>query len=176
MSRISLKHPLVRFLVYALVLYVAWFVIYELWLHPKQTVDLWVIDITIAISKSILELLGYTVFTGTERLIGIDGTAGLWVGDNCNGLVLFALFAGFIIAFPGPVIKKLVYIPVGILMIQLVNIIRIVVLAIIQTKSYEMTEFNHTYTFTIIIYGFIFFLWMYWVNKLSGHSVSKADA
>lgn len=173
-----LKNPVVRFLLKAVLLYVAWFVIYELWLHPKQTVDLWVIDVTIGISKWILEMLGYTIFTGSERLIGVDGFPGLWVGDNCNGLVLFALFAGFVIAYPGPVLKKLIYIPIGILILQLLNIIRVVVLAIIQTYSLEMTQFNHTYTFTIIIYGAIFLLWMYWVNKLSGHSlgISKAKA
>lgn len=168
----SFKNPVVRFLIYALLLYIAWFLIYELWLHPRQTVDLFVIDISIAISKWILEILGYQVFTGVERMIGIDGFPGLWIGDNCNGMVLFALFSGFVIAYPGPVKKKLVYIPIGILLIQLLNIARIVILAIIQTHSLEMTEFNHTYTFTIIIYGFIFFLWMYWVNRLSGHALS----
>jgi exosortase family protein XrtF len=167
-----LKTPVARFLIKALLLYAAWFLVYELWLHPRQTLDLWVIDITIAMSKWILELLGYTVFTGSERLIGIDGVPGLWVGDNCNGLVLFALFTGFVIAYPGPVMRKLVYIPVGILILQILNVIRIVVLAIIQTYSLEMTQFNHTYTFTIIIYGTIFGLWMYWVNRLSGHSLS----
>ena len=167
-----LKNPVARFLIKAVLLYVAWFLIYELWLHPRQTVDLWVIDITIGMSKWILELLGYTIFTGSERLIGVDGYPGLWVGDNCNGLVLFALFAGFVIAYPGLIVRKLIYIPSGIIILQLLNVARVVVLAIIQTHSLEMTQFNHTYTFTIIIYGAIFMLWMYWVNKLSGYSLS----
>ena len=53
--------------------------------------DLFVIDKTIAFSKWILESLGYTVFTGAERVIGVDGTGGLWIGDNCNGVDLFEL-------------------------------------------------------------------------------------
>lgn len=39
--------------------------------------------------------LGFPVFAGnnpTIRTIGIDGTNGLWIGDPCNGLSLFALF------------------------------------------------------------------------------------
>lgn len=171
-----LKNPISAFLIKALLLYAAWFFIYEMWLHPRQTLDLFVIDTSIRPSKWILEALGYEVFTGSDRLIGIQGVPGLWVGDNCNGIALFALFAGFIIAYPGPWKKKLLYIPVGILLLQVLYIIRIVVLAIIQTYSLEMTEFNHTYTFNIIIYGFIFFMWMRWVNKYSDFSFTSAKS
>ena len=160
------KNPAVRFIVIVFLLYIGWYCIYNLWLHPAETVDLFVIDVTISISRFILETLGYTVFTGVDRVIGVDGTGGLWIGDNCNGIVLFALFAGFIIAYPGSWKKKLVYIPAGILLIELMNVLRIVFLAILDTHSRAWTEFNHTYTFTIIIYAFIFLLWMYWV-KLS---------
>jgi exosortase family protein XrtF len=138
-----------------------------MWLHPMETVDLAVIDFSINISAFILKSLGYTVYTATERVIGIDGTGGLWIGDNCNGMSLFGLFSGFIIAYPGSWKKKLIYIPVGILLIEFMNIIRIIVLAILDTYSRAWTEFNHTYTFTIVIYGFIFLLWMTWVNRFS---------
>lgn len=176
MNLAFLKNPITRFLIYAVLLYAAWFLIYELWLHPRQSVDLFVIDITLKASKWILELMGYTVFTGSDRLMGIDGFPGLWMGDNCNGLVLFALFSGFVIAYPGPVRKKLWYIPLGIIALEILNVIRVVALAIIQTHSLEMTQFNHTYTFTIIIYGFIFMLWMVWVNKLSGHAIKNVKS
>jgi exosortase family protein XrtF len=111
-----------------------------------------------------------------ERVIGVDGTGGLWIGDNCNGIALFALFTGFIIAYPGNWKKKLVYIPVGILLIQCLNIIRIVSLAILDTRSRAWTEINHTYTFTIIIYGFIFFLWMFWTNKVSDKTLTLSNS
>jgi exosortase family protein XrtF len=162
-----LKKPINRFLLLILAFYLGWYLIYNLWLHPAETLDLFVIDVTVAVSKKILELLGYTVFTGSDRLIGIDGTGGLWIGDNCNGIALFALFTGFIIAYPGNWKKKLYYIPIGIILIELMNILRVVLLAILDTHSRAWTEFNHTYTFTIVIYGFIFLMWMIWVNKVS---------
>lgn len=162
-----LKNPLIRFLISVFVLYILWYLIYDLWLHPNEKLDLFVIDITISISKWLLELFGYTVYTGADRLIGVDGASGLWIGDNCNGIVLFSLFAGFIIAYQGKIKYKLIYIPLGIISIQLLNVLRVVILAILDTYSRAWTEFNHTYTFTIIIYGYIFFLWMLWVNKFS---------
>ena len=162
-----LKNPIVRFLIIVFALYIGWYFIYNLWLHPAETLDLYVIDATVAASKWILESLGYAVYTGADRLIGIDGASGLWIGDNCNGIALFSLFACFIIAYKGKIKYKLIYIPLGIISIQLLNIFRVVVLAIIDTYSREWTEFNHTYTFTIIIYGYIFLLWMTWVNRFS---------
>lgn len=169
----ALKQPVYRFLLYLLLFYSGWYILYNLWLHPDGTLDLYVIDLTINISKSILEALGYLVFTGTERVIGVDGTGGLWIGDNCNGISLFALFSGFIIAYPGNWKKKLLYIPLGIILIELLNILRIVGLAILDTYSRTWTEFNHTYTFTILIYAFIFFLWMLWANKIAENTLRR---
>ncbi|MGQ0829531.1 MAG: exosortase X [Bacteroidota bacterium] len=172
------KNPVVRFLISIFILYIIWYCVYNLWLHPLGTVDLIVIDTSIVISKWMLESLNYTVFTGVERVIGIDGTGGLWIGDNCNGITLFALFAGFIIAYKGRAKQKLFYIILGILSLELLNVFRIVGLAILDTQSRAWTEFNHTYTFNIIIYAYIFLLWMMWVNKFSNkqkpENISKA--
>ena len=163
-----LKSPVFIFLFKALGLYLLWFVIYELWLHPMGKLDIWVIKRTLNLSLASLKGIGFHTFTGSDRLIGIDGTNGLWMGDNCDSIELCALFAGFIIAFPGAWIKKLWYIPLGIIIIFLLNVLRVDMLAIIQKYlSYKWLEFNHTYTFTVIVYAFIFLLWFYWVKKLS---------
>jgi exosortase family protein XrtF len=171
-----LKNPITRFLLTILSFYLIWYLVYDLWLHPAEKLDLFVIDITVAASKWLLELFGYLVFTGSDRLIGVDGTSGLWIGDNCNGIALFAQFAGFIIAYPGNWIKKLFFIPLGIIIIELLNILRVVGLAILDTYSRTWTEFNHTYTFSIVIYGVIFLLWMLWVNKISDKTLSVKKA
>jgi exosortase family protein XrtF len=169
------KNSITRFLITLFSFYLGWYLIYNLWLHPREKLDLFVIDLTIQASKWLLELLGHTVYTGADRLIGVDGTGGLWIGDNCNGIALFALFAGFIIAYPGNWKKKTIFVICGILIIEILNIFRIVFLAIIDTYSRTWTEFNHTYTFTIIIYACIFLLWMLWTNKISGNTLKRTE-
>jgi exosortase family protein XrtF len=169
------KNRITKFLITLFSFYILWYFIYNLWLHPNEKLDLFIIDFTVMASKWVLELFGYNVFTGIDRLIGIDGTGGLWIGDNCNGIALFALFAGFIIAYPGSRKKKFFFITAGILIIELLNVLRIVLLAILDTHSRTWTEFNHTYTFTIVIYGCIFFLWMIWTNKISDTSLESNE-
>jgi exosortase family protein XrtF len=162
------NEPMVRFLVSGLALYLAWFALYEWWVHPLKWVDRAVVDNTISISQVVLNRIGYAAEIDGNRMIRIPGTPGLFIGDNCNGISLFALFSIFIIAFPGKVPAKFFFIPAGILLIHLLNVVRVVFLAIIETYSYSWTEFNHSYTFTILIYACIFFMWLFWINKFSG--------
>ena len=172
------ENSVLFFLVKALFLYVLWYVFYELWLHPNGKLDGFVIDNLIRSGEFILTNFGYHLIpepdvTGTIRTLGIDGTHGLWIGDPCNGISLFVLFAGFVVAYPGPLKKKLWFIPLGIISIHLLNIIRIISLVFITYKSPQYLEFNHTYTFTILVYSYVFMLWMLWANKLS---VSKTNS
>jgi exosortase family protein XrtF len=101
------------------------------------------------------------------QVIGIDGSNGVWVGSNCNAITLFALFAVFIISYPGNQKHKWWYLVLGMITIHLLNILRVAALAIIARNSPLSLDFNHTYTFTFLIYGYIFLLWMIWVSRFA---------
>ncbi|MGP8217180.1 MAG: exosortase X [Bacteroidia bacterium] len=163
-----LKKPLYQFLLRALGFYVFWYLVYELWLHPYSSVDIWVVKTTMNTARYLLDMLGFATFGREPRLIGIDGTPGLWMGDNCDSIELCAIFSGFIIAFPGFWKHKLWYIPLGWILITFMNILRIIALALIQRYcSRNFLDFNHTYAFTILVYGFIFILWFIWIKRIT---------
>lgn len=171
--------PLYRFLTKAVLLYILYYFVYELWLNQEGTLDLLVIRNLEDVSSFVLQTFGYSLISEshdvTIRTLGIDGTNGIWIGDPCNGLTLFALFTGFVIAFPGPIKTKAWFIPVGLMAIHILNILRIIALALIiyYFPDPEVLEFNHTYTFTLIVYGFVFWLWYLWANRFSGISMKK---
>lgn len=159
-----------RFIGTFLGLYVAWLMLYEWVIHPWGWLDQLVINDSSLWALFFLDLVGFATFQGnheTIRTIGIDGTHGLWIGDPCNGLTLFALFTFFIIAYPGSWKHKLWFIPAGITVIHFLNIIRIAALCVIVQKSPEWLDFNHTYLFQVFMYGFIFLLWYVWIKKFS---------
>ena len=125
-----LSNPFLLFLLKAALLYIGWEFLYELWLHPNRTLELLVVSNITFLVNTILQFLGYSlidsgVMYDYERTLGIDGTHGLYIADSCTGVPLMALFAGFIIAYPGSIIRKLIYIPIGLGIIHLINIIRI---------------------------------------------------
>lgn len=159
-----------RFLLLFLGMYAAWKMLYEWVIHPWGYLDTLVINDSSLWAIWVLDTLGFETFQGnheTIRTIGVQGSSGLWIGDPCNGLTLFALFSLFILAYPGNWKHKLWYIPAGITLIHIMNIIRIAVLCIITKNSPEMLDFNHTYLFQTLMYGFIFLLWYIWIKKFS---------
>lgn len=179
MIRSLFLNPLIKFLVTAGVLLLGWNLLYELYLHPYTLIDRYVVDNLIFFSSILLEGLGYDLMPAPPaaqqiRTIGIDGTTGVWIGDPCNGIELFALFLIFMLAYPGPVRKKLWYIPMGLIIIHFVNILRISALTIIVDIDPSWLEFNHNYTFYIIVYSAVFALWYFWAFRISGASLKNA--
>jgi exosortase family protein XrtF len=165
------QNAFVKFLITAGILYFVLFLIYQFFIKRYTLYDQQFIGSIINASESVLHTLGFKTFKVLQdrdmQVIGIDGSNGVWVGSNCNAITLFTLFAIFIIAYPGNQRHKWWFIPAGILAIHLLNIMRVVALAIIADISPTYLAFNHTYTFTFLVYGFIFLLWMTWVNKFS---------
>lgn len=166
-------NPFIRFLLFAGVLYLGWYWLYHDVINPAQLLDKAVIDNLVYLSSNVLSGLGYDLIPEPPeayqiRTVGIDGTYGLWIGDPCNGLNLFALFTIFIACYPGNWKNKLWFIPLGIILIHLINVLRIVALCIIVKIDYKYLDFNHDYTFTVVVYGFMFLLWIWWANKFSG--------
>lgn len=176
-----IRQPMVRFIIIFSILVVAWFSLYENIyridsLFYGTSVNGLEKDVSILIAKYsnlFVSLFGYTptldqttdyVITSIE---GTYNTHGVWIGEPCNGIKVFGLFAIFIIAFPGPIKKKLWFIPLGAFIIQTANSIRIAILTIISAENPTLLDFNHNITFQVIVYGIIFLLWYWWVNKYS---------
>jgi exosortase family protein XrtF len=163
------RDPILRFFLAAGLLYLGWYLLYEWWLHPAGWLDRAVIDHLIVLSGAILQLLGYELIPEPAnaegiRTIGVQGGHLLWIGDPCNGVGLFAVYLIFLAAYPGPWRHKLWFAAVGLLSIHLINALRIVALCIVVTIDYELLNFNHDYTFYVIVYGWVFLLWYLWVK------------
>ncbi len=164
------QRQIALFLIKAVFLYLLWFISYDFFISPSGIVDNWLNNRVATDAATILSIAGFTGSTTPgihQVIVQINNVSMVGVGNRCNGLELFVLFAGFIICFPGNLKKKLVFIPLGIIGIYLINTLRAAILALIQLKAPEHLDFNHHYTFTVIVYSFIFALWMIWVNKFS---------
>ena len=85
----------------------------------------------------------------------------LLIADGCNGLELIVLYIGFIICFPSSILKKIIFILLGIGIIDLSNIIRCGGLVFLKRYyGYELFQFAHHYGFKITLYSIIFMMWV----------------
>lgn len=153
----------VKFVLKVLVIYIVWYLVYEMWLLPEGSLDRWVAVNIVETTAGILKLFSYDVYTA-GRVIGLDTAPGILLVDGCTGISAIGLFIGFIIAYPGKWVPRLSFIVIGIGVIYLVNIIRIAVLAVTQVQWPEFFGFTHDYSTTAIFYLVIFALWIIWAN------------
>ena len=184
------ENPFIKFILIFSGLAILWFSLYhniynldKLFSSDANQVDIQK-NISVGLAKYanvFVSLFGYdpTLDSSTELVItSIKGTFfnhGVWIGEPCNGVKIFGLFALFILAFPGSWKKKLWFIPLGIFFVHTANAIRIAALTIMSAENPEAIDFNHNITFQVIVYGLIFILWYWWVQKLSGISHTKEE-
>ena len=99
------------------------------------------------------------IYLGDRKVVGI--------ADGCNGLELFVLYLGFILAMPASIMRKAFFSVGGLLIIYLANILRCVGLAELLLHIDQYFEIAHHYIFKMVIYATIFFLWVWFSKKIT---------
>ena len=101
----------------------------------------------------------------------IGTSPGVAVGPACVGFGLQVAFAALILAYEGPWKKKLWFVPLGMIGIHLINVSRVVVLAILSNINNDWVDFNHKYVFSSLVYLFMFVMWVTWVKFLEKEKI-----
>lgn len=92
---------------------------------------------------------------------------------SCTALKQSFIWLCIMLAADGLWKRKLWFIPFGWLCIYAFNIFRIAVIALIIEHHPNLFNLMHTYIFKYLFYGFMFALWVWWVEKL-GKKPTKA--
>lgn len=113
-----------------------------------------------------LHILGYKIKTIDTTIYFPDINGYITVNGSCSGLKQFYQWIVLMLLFPGPWKHKLWYIPFGILIIHLNNILRIIILSVIVVNWPGYWDFAHDWILRPFFYVIIFALWVYWVEKI----------
>lgn len=157
----------------ALNLLYAWFIHHH---HPDPD------PMTTSVARQSAVVLGALgMETGTKKsesrpitYINVDGKEVLGVYEGCNGLNTAIVFVAFVLSFGRPTKKALWFIPLGFLIIHLVNLLRVIALYFVSVNFPGFFYFFHKYLFTAAIFVAIFILWYFWITRLKGFKVRKA--
>lgn len=87
--------------------------------------------------------------------------------EGCNSVSVIILFVSFVVAFSGQLRETIIFILSGSVLIYVVNLFRIVLLSIGLYHYPWRADILHEVVFPGIIYGMVFLLWMFWVNRFS---------
>ncbi|MCS6935169.1 MAG: archaeosortase/exosortase family protein [Chitinophagales bacterium] len=175
------RYSIVRFLLNMGIVYAAWRLFKYLAEHYENF--LWggwakfqqFIGNTIATySVSILRLAGYEVYN-TGRMIYMQGHQPIYVADQCLGIAPLVIFTGFIVSFGNNTRNKLWYIPFGILLIMIINIIRMMALVLVAVHKQAWFGFAHNYLYVAITYSLILALVIWWMERWAFLPGDKAN-
>jgi len=87
-----------------------------------------------------------------------------WLGIiwGCLGFKQMSIYAGIILFYWGPLIKKLWYIPLGCFILTVYNVIRVAVTVWLTDGAPERFDSLHNGILRYIYYTIVFFLWVVW--------------
>ena len=182
MRGLFIKYKLViRFILTFLLVYIVLSVAYKFYLDLSNGSEYYPDFITNTVahqSEDVLNSLGYKTQVvphpdePSMKLIIRDKYVARVV-EGCNAISIIILFLSFVIAFSGTFKTTFLFILAGSTLIYVVNLIRIVILSIGLYHYPWRREVLHVVIFPAIIYGMVFLLWMFWVNRFS--NVSKSS-
>ena len=164
------------FLIRALVLFIVWESIYLGLLQKDRILDGPLTNLTAELTAKTLDIFYtnsyfYTLqdtkrtysdgwFEHEKSVVWKDQQRLIGIADGCNGLNLFMLFLGFILAYPSTIRLKLFMGLGGLIFIFGVNILRCVGLGMVQIHYPNFTIYAHHYIFNVLTYAVVFFLWI----------------
>jgi len=104
-----------------------------------------------------------------------EGSVKLFINDKfvariiegCNAISIIILFISFIVAFSSNFKTTFLFIVVGSLLIYFINIFGIAVISIALYQFPQYQYILHDVLFPLMIYGFTFLLWFFWIKKFS---------
>jgi exosortase/archaeosortase family protein len=93
-------------------------------------------------------------------------TNGIKVIWGCSGIKQIFIFLCIMLAARGSWRHKLWFIPIGLIICYLINILRIAAITMITKNHPDMFVFFHAYVFKYFYYVLIFLIWVLWEEKI----------
>lgn len=116
-------------------------------------------------SGAALDLLGQdvrmegTVIRGERFAVNIR--------NGCNGIETLLIFAAAVLAFPAPWRARLLGLAAGAVLIQLVNLLRVVALYLTGAYLPELFDASHTVVWQTLVVLFGVLLWVLWADRVA---------
>jgi exosortase H (IPTLxxWG-CTERM-specific) len=123
------------------------------------------------LSGGVLHLLGQNV-TMTGTVIRNPRFA-VNIRNGCNGIEAMFIFIAAVLAFPASWKSRLAGLGLGILAIQVVNLVRVVALFLTGVYFPKIFDTSHTVIWQTIVILCGVLLWIFWANRFAAPPASE---
>lgn len=95
------------------------------------------------------------------------------IRNGCNGVEAMLIFLAAVLAFPAPWRSRLVGLALGIVAIQVVNLIRVVALFLTGAYFPRFFDASHTVVWQTVVILFSVLLWIVWASRFAAPAPAK---
>lgn len=152
------------------VIYVFWSEQLDFW-PIKSAVDrlfVWASAILFDQSTWVLEhIFNIDILTKDQTIIFLNHEnwcSHVTVAPECTSLKQWLHWLFLMLIFPGPWKHKAWYIPLGLVIVEFINVVRVVGISLFLIRFPDDFELAHEYIFKTMFYFFIFLMWVIWVE------------
>ncbi|RMH23453.1 MAG: exosortase H [Acidobacteria bacterium] len=128
--------------------------------------DRFVVPLTAGIARlsgALLALLGQDVrMAGTQI---ISDRFAVNIENGCNGVEAMIIFLAAVLAFPASWRARAAGLLLGMVAIQLVNLLRVVALFLTGVYFRDFFDSSHTVVWQTVVILFALLLWLYWAGR-----------
>ena len=123
----------------------------------------WWRHFTIESTATVLRWMGHTVITN-EYQLRVIGRAGFTLVYSCLGYGIMGIFAAFTLSYPKPFKKKIIFLIFGLVLIQILNITRLVLLSLFWKRNAYNLPIDHHDLFNLIVYLILILTTYLWIK------------
>ncbi|MBN2765616.1 MAG: archaeosortase/exosortase family protein [Paludibacteraceae bacterium] len=124
-------------------------------------------------TTAVLNFFGINAQLEPFNVIRHDNRQAVRVVWSCTGFKQAYIFASIIALYRGPFLKKLWYIPAGLVLVYAFNIFRIAMISAITRVHPDWFYILHEHLFKYMYYAMIFGLWLIWEERIAKPIVTK---
>jgi exosortase family protein XrtF len=173
--------PAIKFLLIFVGIYFLANVIYGIYIEYCYPLSDSFTDLIASQTSWILKLMNEPVLTQVNNiaptvLLFKESKAILDIYEGCNGINVIIVFVAFIMAFEGKFKNKLPFIAIGVLIINVANVLRITLLYYVAIDYQLYFYFIHKYVFTLTLYVIVVILWLVYINRFNEKRKSQRTA
>jgi exosortase H (IPTLxxWG-CTERM-specific) len=130
-----------------------WFVIP--WTNALAAISTWIVTL----------FDGNVVAAGKVMRSNTNGFA-VSIEAGCNGVEATLVLLAAMLAFPAPWRHKAVGLVIGIVAVQLLNVLRVISLFYLGQWNYDVFEWAHLYVWQALIMLDVLVVWLIWVRRV----------
>lgn len=124
----------------------------------------WLMVATADLTGFLLKLFGMTVNI-SGRVVSLNNFSMEVVGE-CTGLYEMLIFLAAMIAYPASYKKKLIGAGLGLPLLYVINVIRMMFIAVVGNWSPQTFDFMHMYFWQVAMILIIVSVWVLWIEKV----------